>query len=292
MAMTTKRNGWKMSNLQLATHLADVEREMRKRAEENSWVNRITPTFIPELDQALKGGLQCGELAVLAGSPGHGTTAMAMGIARNLGRNHHPALYVSFEMPETALIERICISEFGEDDPDDIPPQQMAAFNGWPLEIASPKGTARTLPGIREAIGRANKHHPNLLVIVDHVELITPEGGVPWDYHMDVVACELKTLAMQLRVPILAVAHTRAAAQRQVSHPTIDDLPGTDNFLGAADVICLLYRSGVDIPSLGAETGLVVRKNVRGWNCIIDFDWDAGRACFEPRQPAKEAGAW
>jgi circadian clock protein KaiC len=65
-------------------------------------------TGVPGLDLALGGGLESGQLVVVAGSPGAGKTIVAQQICFSRGTNEHPALYfTTLSEPITKLVRHL-----------------------------------------------------------------------------------------------------------------------------------------------------------------------------------------
>jgi replicative DNA helicase len=67
-------------------------------------------TGLRDLDRKLL-GLQRGELIVLAGRPGSGKTATALGMARAMSSAGHKGIFYSLEMGDVALSQRMIADE-------------------------------------------------------------------------------------------------------------------------------------------------------------------------------------
>jgi circadian clock protein KaiC len=66
------------------------------------------PTGVPGLDLVLGGGLEGGQLVVVAGSPGAGKTIVAQQICFSRGTSEHPALYFgTLSEPSTKLVRHL-----------------------------------------------------------------------------------------------------------------------------------------------------------------------------------------
>ncbi len=71
------------------------------------------------LDQKLSGGFRRGNLVVVAGRPGMGKTALAGCLAYSAASNGIPTLFISMEMQDTELADRL-IAIAGRVPLDDI----------------------------------------------------------------------------------------------------------------------------------------------------------------------------
>jgi len=89
--------------------LKDWEALMRARKDEKTGAMR---TGFASLDTMLAGGLRDGEFLVIAGRPGTGKTAFACALAGSMSRDC-PVLYVSLEMSQLELADRMLSAESG-----------------------------------------------------------------------------------------------------------------------------------------------------------------------------------
>ena len=69
------------------------------------------------LDQRIGGGINPGDLLVVAGAPGVGKTIATLQWARNIARSGARAVYVCYEHDEFALLSRLLAMEVGEVEP-------------------------------------------------------------------------------------------------------------------------------------------------------------------------------
>ncbi|MCU0627308.1 MAG: DnaB helicase C-terminal domain-containing protein, partial [Gemmatimonadaceae bacterium] len=116
----------------------------------------LVTTGFPSLDRLLAGGLRRGELAVIGGDTGAGTTALALGIALRAAVAGHAALVLTHEATVDITWERLLAAESGVSHvalrTGVLPADGAAALRaaaevlaGLPLRIEVAPGGATTL---------------------------------------------------------------------------------------------------------------------------------------------------
>jgi len=96
--------------------------ELISEPEHSIWlVDKPWPTGFTRLDGCLCGGLQAGELTLIAGAQGLGKTTLALQMARNIVRTGGRAIYVCYEHSDRQLLERLVRMEAGLAAPDEQP---------------------------------------------------------------------------------------------------------------------------------------------------------------------------
>ncbi|WP_159029685.1 DnaB-like helicase C-terminal domain-containing protein, partial [Streptomyces marincola] len=163
------------------------------------------PTGIASLDDLLGGGLRPGQLALVTGPPGSGTSALALGAARAaaLSARPGPVMVASAQMSRQDLAARMLAAEAGlplaqittQTVPGTDRPRLEAAaarLRGAPLHLADRQ---TTLAQVRTAATAV----PDLaLLILDPVTHFDVGAAAP--------ALALRRLATDLRAAVLAVA--------------------------------------------------------------------------------------
>ena len=140
-------------------------------------------TGIPAMDELL-GGLFPGEMTVIGARPGTGKTALSLQIAEHAARNGKRAVFVSREMSDVQIGERVLArhgvsmarSRMGRLRQDDWTAAQSAAATEDYKRILVDNRSA-TVTGIRTACKRWKARGGLDLVCVDYLQLIHPEGG-------------------------------------------------------------------------------------------------------------------
>ena len=205
--------------------------ELAKRPEDIHGV----PTGFIDLDRMLT-GLQPSDLLIIAGRPGQGKTGFLLSVAKNAGLTHkkHVAIF-SLEMSNEQVVQRLIAQETGIDS------QRLRTGklheDEWPLfthaievfgdtQIFLDDTPAITPLQLRTKCRRLHMEHRIDLVIIDYLQLMG--GDTRTDNRVQEVSYisrNLKILARELNVPVLAAAQlSRAVEQRSDKRPVLSDL--------------------------------------------------------------------
>jgi replicative DNA helicase len=230
--------------VQLSEILHDEIDALEKQSLHGSTVTG-TPTGFRDIDE-LTGGLQGGNLIVIAARPSMGKSALVTNIAENAALAGYPVAIFSLEMSKTELSQRFLSSQAklsgdamrkGQIKKTDWPKVLEAAqqFDEAPLwiddssdiNITELRAKARRLHG--RFLGAENEKTGKSglgLVIVDYLQLLRALDGR--DGRVEQVAQMsrgLKILARELDVPVIAVSQlSRAVESRQPPRPQLSDL--------------------------------------------------------------------
>lgn len=160
-------------------HLIEISKELIEPNQENVGYETNLPAF-----DKLTGGLQRGDLIILAARPSVGKTAFALNIAAGHCKQEGHSLVFSLEMGTKQLLKRMISAEgmvniskwkdipntFTSGDYENAM-RAIGELTGWNLEIYD---TKHTMTEIRAEIRRHIHNHPNQkpLVIIDYLQLI------------------------------------------------------------------------------------------------------------------------
>lgn len=223
--------------------------DLAKRPEEFFGV----PTGFIDLDKMLT-GLQPSDLLIIAGRPGQGKTGFLLSVAKNAGLTHkkHVAIF-SLEMSNEQVVQRLIAQETGIDS------QRLRTGklqeNEWPLfthsievfgdtHIYLDDTPAITPLQLRTKCRRLHMEFGLDLVIVDYLQLM---GGDTRNdnrvQEVSYISRNLKILARELNVPVLAAAQlSRAVEQRSDKRPVLSDLRESGSLEQDADIVMFIYR--------------------------------------------------
>ncbi len=202
---------------------------------------------------AITGGLEPGDLAVLAGRPGMGKTSILVTVATQVAKASTVAVF-SAEMPAQQLMRR-CVALLGGISQTKLRRPEKLTGEDW--DAIAPAATAvadrrlwiddTPLPALSHLRAEtfALKARAGLgLILVDYVQLVTAPGKNRYEQLRD-VAYGLKALAKDLEVPIIALAQlNRGVESRDHKRPHPSDLRDSGAIEEAADIIGLLYSEG------------------------------------------------
>lgn len=216
------------------------------------------PTGLTDLDKLL-GGLQKSDLLIIAGRPGTGKTGFLLTIAKNAALKYkkHVAMF-SLEMSNEQLVQRMIAQDTGintqelrsgriQDEHWDILTQSMENLSNSKIYLDDTP--ALTPIQMRTKCRRLHLEHHIDLVLVDYVQLMS--GDTRNDNRVQEVSYisrNLKTLARELNVPVLAAAQlSRAVEQRNEKIPQLSDLRESGSLEQDADIVMFIHKKE-DIP--------------------------------------------
>ena len=242
------------------------------------------PTGLADLDKLL-GGLQKSDLLIVAGRPASGKTGFLLTVAKNAAMKHkkHVAMF-SLEMSNEQLVQRMIAQETG------INTQNLRSGkigeNQWDLftkaievlgdaKIYLDDTPALTPIQMRTKCRRLHLEHHIDLVLVDYIQLMSSESRTDNRVQeVSYISRNLKTLARELNVPVLAAAQlSRAVEQRSDKKPILSDLRESGSLEQDADIVMFIHKKD-GIPSESEKTELVelvVAKHRNGPTRDIDL---------------------
>ncbi|MEC5425304.1 replicative DNA helicase [Virgibacillus sp. C22-A2] len=210
-------------------------------------------TSYKNLDE-MTGGIQRGDLVIVAARPSVGKTAFALNLASGHCKNGGSSSVFSLEMGTKPLLRRMISSEgsidgqkwksmaFSTKDYEQAF-HAVGSISNWSLAIFDNK---RTILDIRSTIRKKLYDEPggNHLVIIDYLQLITPgQRRERRDLEIGEITRELKLLAIELNIPIILLSQlSRGVESRHDKRPLMSDLRESGNIEQDADVIMFLYR--------------------------------------------------
>ena len=211
------------------------------------------PSGFIDLDRLL-GGMQPSDFLIIAGRPGTGKTAFMLSAAKNAAQTHkkHVAIF-SLEMANEQLVQRLIAQETGIDT-HRLRTGQLGE-DEWPLfaHAIEVLGDTRIFlddtPGLTPIQLRTKSRRLHMefrldLVLVDYLQLMSAgmriENRVQEVSH---ISRNLKMLARELNVPVLAAAQlSRAVEQRADKEPQLSDLRESGSLEQDSDVVMFIHR--------------------------------------------------
>ncbi len=266
----------------------------------------MVPTGLGPLDEVIGGGLRPSQLVVVAGATGMGKTALATQIALAAAATsaRHPArvgavLYVSYEMTADELLVRMAAQVAPVHDgwhpqrgwnERDLTLVEAAVRAIEPLPLIVRDDLAPTAEAIRGWVERYTLTHgsPGLLV-VDHLHLMSAPGVTGQFETVTNLANELKHMAMDHSLPVLALAQlNRESARRDDHRPGLTDLRASGALEAAANIVVLAHRDAYyadpetrgALEAAGAPAELLVPKNRSGAPGTVKLTWHGPRTLW------------
>lgn len=206
---------------------------------------------------AMTGGLQPGQVMILAARPGMGKTTFAQNIALNIALRGGVVVLFSLEMDKKQLTKRFISMVTGVSgermkNPKTLCAQEwmkiqaaQEAFDALNIEIIdntrlNPLQLTAQIHQIKERYGRLD------LVLIDYIGLITPirrHTSINKEQEISEISREIKLMSMELEVPTIALSQlNRAVESRQDKRPMLSDLRDSGSIEQDADIVAFLYR--------------------------------------------------
>lgn len=237
------------------------------------------PTGFAPLDTILGGGMLRSGLYILAARPGMGKTTVALQFADSIAANVGPVLFVSLEM-SLEQIEGKRIARMSG-----IPSDEILLGNGKNLDYRKIRSAAEELKKLPLHISRrptataaqirrmAKQIEGLQCVVVDYLGKIATSNSMASRYEaVTAISHDLKTLAVELGVPVLALAQlNRENTGRNDKRPQLSDLRDSGAIEQDADGVIMLHREDYYAadetplnPWESVALEIIVRKNRHG----------------------------
>lgn len=221
-------------------------------AEEDPNYKRGVKTNFYALDKVI-GGLNKGDIAILAARPAMGKTAFAFNIGVNVAEQEKSVAVFSLEMPKRQLAERMICGMANIDmslykrnklDLNQVRAMKKANEKLKELRLTVDDSSMNTPASILSKCRKLKRERGLDLVIVDYLQLMS--GGNSKENRQNQVSemsRMLKVAARELNVPILVLSQlSRACELRQNKKPLLSDLRESGAIEQDADIVMFLYR--------------------------------------------------
>lgn len=213
------------------------------------------PSGFTELDRVTS-GWQKSDLIILASRPGMGKTALALSMARNVAVDFkRPVAIFSMEMSSLQLVTRLISSE------TQLPVEKLRKGNleGYEWEQLNAKignlidaplyiddTPALSIFELRAKCRRLKAQHDIQMIILDYLQLMSSpsEGRGNREQEISHISRSMKSLAKELRVPIIALSQLSRAVETRggTKRPILSDLRESGAIEQDADLVLFLYR--------------------------------------------------
>lgn len=247
------------------------------------------PTGFKALDERT-GGLQRGELIILAARPAMGKTAFALNIAlQSAVKAGSSVIIFNLEMRADELSKRL-LSMQSRVESQKLKEGTLEG-NDWERlylaldEMHDAKIVIDDTPGIsvmeiRNKCRRLKAEQGLDLIVIDYLQLMNSDGKSSESRQMEISAISrnLKLLAREMDCPVIALSQlSRAPEQRNDHRPILSDLRDSGSIEQDADIVIFLYRDdyyneATEKPGV-CEVNLA--KNRSGPTGSVDLTWVA-----------------
>ena len=243
------------------------------------------PTGFADMDYKT-GGLQNGDMIIVAARPSMGKTTFAMNIAANVAIKEKMCVGVfSLEMSKESLGLRLLCSE-AEIDAKKLKTKNVQDFE-W-------KKVARAFSRLSEApifiddsssisilelqakARRLKAEHNVRLIVIDFLTLVRGSQKRPESRYHEIseIARMLKGLAKELNVPVIVISQlNRNIEQRHDQEPKMSDLRESGEIEQLADLILFVHRQSYYDKSLENDNSasIIIAKHRNGETGAIDL---------------------
>lgn len=264
--------------------------------------NRGEITGIPsgfyELDKVTS-GFHENELIIIAARPAMGKTAFALNLATNMAiRSGKTVALFNMEMGAEQLAMRM-LSSVGQIDGykfrnGRFEHSDWKRINEAISQLADTKIFIDDTPGmtigeIRAKCRRLASSNDGLdVVIIDYLQLINGSARYAGNRQQEVseISRSLKTLAMELGIPIIALAQlSRTVEGREDKRPILSDLRESGSIEQDADIVAFLYREDyydktVAIDENTSKSEFIIGKHRNGPTTTIDLIFKRNNSTF------------
>ena len=311
LSVVKTRQGTEFKNIQdvVLKAQADLEKLAQTRGEVTGLATNFT-----EIDK-ITSGFHANELIIIAARPAMGKTAFALNLATNIAvTNKKTVALFNLEMGAEQLVMRM-FSSLGQVEGSKIS-HGFLEHNDWKRIDEAVSRLAKsnmfiddtpgmTIGEIRAKCRRLASSEKGLdIVIIDYLQLISGSAKYAGNRQQEIaeISRSLKTLAMELKIPIIALAQlSRDVEKRQGDkRPILSDLRESGSIEQDADIVSFLYRddyynkpgtvteddSGgetISMPALDDETSIsefIIAKHRNGPTCTIKLLFKRNTSTF------------
>ena len=277
--------------------MARTEANLEQLAESKGEVTGLATGWY-DLDK-LTAGLHENQLIIVAARPAMGKTAFALNLATNVAINSGKTVALfNLEMGAEQLATRI-ISSLGQIEGYKLQTGRLMnedwkRVNEAVSQLEDTNMFMDDTPGItvgeiRAKCRRLASSEKGLgLVIIDYLQLVSGGKNYGTNRQQEVsdVSRALKTMAMELHVPVIALAQlSRAVESREDKRPLMSDLRESGSIEQDADIVSFLYRDDYYNKEARKEdstgiTEIIIGKHRNGPTATIELLFKKNTSTF------------
>lgn len=282
-----------------------AQEEIEMLAKNGSDITGI-PSGYYDLDNKTT-GFHENELIIIAGRPGMGKSAIVSNIVTNMAINSNKTVAMfNLEMGAEQIVNRMFAS-VGQIDAQKLRTGRLE-HNDWKKlneaisELADTNiyidDTAGiTVSEIRSKCRRLKNSDKGLdAIVIDYLQLISSSNKYSGQRTQEVseISRDLKKLAMELNVPVIALAQlSRSVEMRENKRPIMSDLKESGSIEQDADIVMFLYCDDYynfkskDRPNL-SPIELIIAKHRSGSTGTVDLMFERNTLSFKNYKKSEE----
>lgn len=276
--------------------LIKTQSDLEKLAQNKGQITGISTGF-HDIDK-LTSGLHPNELIIIAARPAMGKTAFALNLVVNAAMNQDKAVALfNMEMPAEQLAMRMLSSagqikqnkiKNGYLEHDDWKRVNEAISRLAETKIFIDDTAGMTIAEIKAKCRRLASQKDGLaLIVIDYLTLIQGSAKYQGNRQQEVseISRSLKTLAMELGVPVVALAQlSRGVEAREDKRPMLSDLRESGSIEQDADIVAFLYRDDYYTKATDdnpvSESEFIVAKHRNGPTKTINLIFQRDTSTF------------
>lgn len=256
-------------------------------------------TGFPDFDK-ITTGLHGGEMIILAARPGMGKTALALNMASFAAMHTKKAVAIfNLEMSAEMLVNRM-IASVGQIDSYKLQTGNMLErdwqrYNEALSQLSETNifiedNVSVTAQDIRAKCRRLANSEAGLgLVVIDYLQLINSGSRRVESRQVEVseISRALKTMAVELDVPVIALAQlSRSAEKRESNQPMLSDLRESGSLEQDADMVLFInrkdyYEKAKDFNNKIVPAELIIAKHRKGGLGTVNLLFELNMLSFK-----------
>ncbi len=293
MTISKTRTGSEFRSIQEV--LFKAQEDLEKLSQLKGEITGLSTGFYA-LDK-ITSGLQPNQLIIIAARPAMGKTAFALNLATNAAKASGKKVAIfNLEMNAEQLAMRMLSSE-GQIDGVKLTKGRLE-HNDWKrvneaisrlaeTNIYINDNLSITLNEIRAVCRRLASEGDLGLIVIDYLQLINL-GTYTGNRQQEIseISRSLKTLAMELAIPIVALAQlSRSVEARDDKRPMLSDLRESGSIEQDADLVAFLYRDDyynkeASIDENTSQSEFIIRKHRNGPTATVDLIFKRNTSTF------------
>jgi len=276
--------------------LADAADKCIARYESGTAV--MIETGIGDLDYAMEGGVEPGEMVLLCARPSHGKSAVALQMVHYWTETERPCLIISEEMSALALGKRTL--QYISDVPRDqwrSSTGELKASMAYYREKHKPAILAEscgTIEAAVEQIDHAVEKHKIQMVIVDYAQLLRSPGKSRYE-QVTHTSTELRAAASRHNIVLVALCQLNRDIENRKGPfiPVLADIKDSGQLEQDADVVIFMvwpWKLDQHKPKEEYQFFVAKNRNRETVRHLVQCRFVAGRQMVIPdRKPLREA---
>jgi replicative DNA helicase len=219
-------------------------------------------------------GWQSPDLVIIAGRPGTGKTAFAINTAYYAIEQGIPVAFFSLEMSSKQLVDRFISMATGvyannlkTGNIDEMNWGRIHAQN-YNLPLWLDDGGGMSIMEFKSKARRLVRKEKVRMIIVDYLQLMKADVKGNREQEISTISRNLKAIAKELNVPILALAQLSRDVEKRNGKPKLSDLRESGAIEQDADIVITLHNDKPEDLTIQEPTIEVTYAKHRNGACL------------------------